>query len=184
MSNTSPAPSKAIVQVEPSRRAFFADAGFPVEPGLREVFADWLSTFRWAWFGSFTFGYDARVPAVWRAWRRYLQRIRKAMKGPVDRDKYGDIPTDAYDDVPLAAFTVMERGKLRGTPHLHAFVAGVEELPRNYWWKDWYDHAGRNEIRPYDDKRGATYYLTKYVLKEHSDIGEYELEGQLARFAR
>ena len=173
---------KPVVKVESSHRAFFADDPHPPEPGLRVAYADFLSQFKWAWFFTGTFGYRARTPAVWRCWHRYLQRIRKSMKGPVDRNEYGDIPDDAYEDVELASFAVMERGKLRGTPHLHAFVAGVEDLPRAYWWKDWFDRTGRAELLPYDPTRGAAYYLTKYVLKEASELGEYELEGSLATF--
>lgn len=58
----------------------------------------------------------------------------------------------------------------RGVPHFHALISGVAHLRRDQAWHWWFNKYGFARIEEYDTKRGAGYYLCKYVTKELGDI--------------
>ena len=58
----------------------------------------------------------------------------------------------------------------RGVPHVHALVAGVGGLRRDEVWGECFRRWGISRILPYDRRRGAGWYLAKYVVKEIVDV--------------
>ena len=130
---------------------------------------DWLSEYEWDWFVTQTFREEISFPAAARIARRQLLTLESLVKGP------------------LGAFIALERHKYRGgedpaslCPHIHILLRGVREaedfgLRRRSIWRMFYEKYGRMRIEPYDPDRGATYYLGKYVAKEISETGEWDV---------
>lgn len=63
-----------------------------------------------------------------------------------------------------------EYQKWRGVPHFHALINGVGSLRRLDWMDWWYQRFGIARILPYDAKKGAGRYISKYVVKELGEI--------------
>jgi hypothetical protein len=83
-------------------------------------------------------------------------------------------------------FLGVERGKTGGLVHLHALLGNVshlkafcgEKLPPGHWGRGCcMVHAwpcGYARVLPYDPKRGARHYVSKYIAKR---LSEWELVG-------
>jgi len=77
------------------------------------------------------------------------------------------------------AFVALEWGKTdRGVPHLHALLSGVggDDLACQRAEGLWQSY-GRARVEPYDPRRGAAFYCSKYLFKDSDDVGEWWLEG-------
>ena len=64
----------------------------------------------------------------------------------------------------------------RGVPHYHLLIGGVDTLRRDEAWKWWFDQFGFARILPYEARKGARFYLCKYVTKE---LGYFEFSDNL-----
>jgi hypothetical protein len=64
-------------------------------------------------------------------------------------------------------FYVLERGAA-GLLHLHVLVAGTAELSEGALRDTW--ECGRSDPSVYDSRRGATYYVTKWVGSDRLDF--------------
>lgn len=65
----------------------------------------------------------------------------------------------------------------RGT-HFHALIGGVSDLSRRDAWRSWFEAQGVARIEPYDPRRGAGWYVAKYVVKELGDLSFSPNAGQ------
>lgn len=57
-----------------------------------------------------------------------------------------------------------------GGIHYHALLSGVGDLFRSDSWSTWFHTYGMARIEPYDECRGAGYYLCKYVVKGMGEL--------------
>jgi len=80
---------------------------------------------------------------------------------------------------PIFWFRADEIGPHGGRFHLHALIGNVGHLRRMYWVDHWDKLAGFARILPFSSKRGAAYYVAKYVAKQ---LGEWELSDYLPAF--
>jgi hypothetical protein len=78
---------------------------------------------------------------------------------------------------PIGWVVAEEFGRLGGRYHCHALITGVRDLPRQYWQREAYRCFGRTRIAPFDPKRGAAFYVSKY---EGRLTGQIHLGGTLA----
>lgn len=74
------------------------------------------------------------------------------------------------------AFWGMEAGKVNGRLHGHALYRFNQFIPPSAEaiWRDWFDRHGRAHVDEFDQEKGATHYVSKYVSKSLSD---YDLQG-------
>ncbi len=149
---------------------------------VTETFGGWLSGLApWMWFCTLTFSQPVN-PSTARYWfDKYLQKIEDAVNSPsVDSaNTFGRRKE-------IRAFRGDELSPQRGRLHIHSLIADVEglsifcgvKLPPTKWGRRCcWTHAwpcGYARILPYDPKRGASYYVSKYVA---NPIGDWELYG-------
>ena len=60
----------------------------------------------------------------------------------------------------------MEWEKSRKVPHFHLLIGNLDGVRRNKYWELWFHQNRRAGILPYNAKLSASYYLTKYVVKD------------------
>lgn len=140
---------------------------------LTDALGKWLSElhqqFPWDWFATFTFARKEITEFGAQYWlRRYLEDAAAAGAAK------------PY------AFRADEYGPLYGRYHMHALVGNVSHLqiycgtwlPMGDWGRPccWLHRwpCGIARIFPYDPRRGANYYLSKYVVKA---LANWELIG-------
>ena len=149
-----------------------ARAGWQADQAKRDAMGAWLHTLApWLWFGTFTF--DRLVSANGaRYWfNRYLDWLASASGRPPQ------------------AFRADEYGARNGRLHLHALIAGVSlgalfepgslpaycgaRLPPGKKGRTCCaTHAlgcGYARVFPFDRDKGASFYVSKYVLKANGD---------------
>lgn len=156
---------------------------------------DFLNGYPWAHYLTLTFrppqhykrATDPGLLAHGEPWGRFSKRIHSA--APVSQD-YALRQWGAFRRtmaraaaVPLFWFYGVEHGEQFGRLHLHALTGNTERLPvatiREYWRSGW------SHVKPYDPRKGASYYITKYVTKE---LAEWDISGdvdnaqQMARY--
>jgi hypothetical protein len=141
----------------------------PVTDALGKWLTELHQQYPWDWFATLTFAREGITPAGAQYWfRRYL---------------------DGAGEAGIAkpyAFRADEYGPLHGRYHLHALVGNVSHLQiycgarlqKNEWGNPccWVHRwpCGYARIFPYDPQRGASYYLSKYVVKA---LATWELIG-------
>lgn len=131
---------------------------------LPEAYGAWLDGLApWSWFVTVTFrdrnGYAPTSDGGIRAIEGWLRDLGKMAGAPI-------------------GFVIGEEfGPLGNRFHCHLLVCGVSHLSRRFWWYEAYRRFGRARILPFDPKRGATFYVSKYVAKT---LGEIHLGGTLA----
>jgi hypothetical protein len=86
-------------------------------------------------------------------------------------------PVQRQAPLPLGWLIAEEFGRLGGRFHCHALVTGVGELRRDFWWREAFRRFGRTRIEPFDAKRGAAFYASKYAAKQ---LGALHFGGTLA----
>lgn len=108
---------------------------------VRRAWADHLGQYEWTHFVTVT----TRLPHTPRQLKRafehgYVRRLTRITQGPVPW------------------FCVVENGA-HGSAHLHALLAQTERLHVDQLRAAW--KLGHTHAEPYEDRRGAAYYLTK-----------------------
>jgi len=121
-----------------------------VNSSLRELWSEWLNEYDWNWWTTLTFRNKVTKKAANKKWNRWLRAIEEET------------------EVSPGYFRVTENQE-RNVLHFHALMLGVEHLRRLTFMDRWFEIAGYARIYPYDSKRGANHYLTKYISKELSD---------------
>jgi len=147
---------------------------------LHDTWTDWLSTFHWDHFATLTFA-DPRSEASARtAFAHYTRALARLTHG-------GGI----------GYFVGYEYGTF-GRLHLHALIRSStpqtifghggrarasSALSNKEVWQTWFDYFGRATVVPYDRKRGAAGYVSKYVTKRLAfyDIDNMQLDREISR---
>jgi hypothetical protein len=122
---------------------------------VRESLAEWADKYVFQMWMTGTFKPDqAYRDAIKtkRAFQRFIERLSK---------EYGK---DAIE-----FFMVVERFKHGDFTHIHALLNGLEGLTYNQVREFWESMFGRAQVEGYDPTKGASFYLTKYILKDTCD---------------
>ena len=126
---------------------------------LRLAWVDLLNRYNWDWFATLTFRDLPKSYTAVNRVKKWLAAIQKDEKRP------------------LGYFMATEWFKTRECPHFHLLMGNLEDVRRDKWWQVWFTWYGRNRILPYDKEKGAGYYLTKYIVKEESDLAVFTIKG-------
>jgi hypothetical protein len=108
-------------------------------PILREAWGCWLGSKQWTHFGTLTLTHEGTAEALKRQFKRWIRRLEQRSQGRV------------------GWFVAIERSP-GGLLHAHALVHGAA-LSVTDLRKAW--PAGRIDLREYDARLGAVYYVTK-----------------------
>lgn len=145
----------------------------PAQDQVHQAWTDWLSTFHWDHFATLTFREPRSEPSARRAFARYVNTLHKFTHG-------GSV----------GYFCGYEHGTF-GRLHLHALMRtstpqpdlGAGGLPRSskalpseLVWRAWFDTFGRATVSPYDRRRGAAGYVSKYVTKR---LAFYDIDNMV-----
>lgn len=145
----------------------------PDSRGLHDAWTDWLSTFHWDHFATLTFAEPRSEHSARRAFNSYVRSLTRLTVG-------GSV----------GYFCGYEHGTF-GRLHLHALLrthtpqpdlgpAGMphpqRSLPSRLVWSTWFDRFGRATVAPYDKKRGAAGYVSKYVTKR---LAFYDIDNMV-----
>lgn len=135
-----------------------------------EAFGPWLDALQyrnqdpsgelvkpWHYWGTLTFRKERSRRSVRRAIEGHLARCNVSL-----------------------AFWGIEAGKVSGRLHGHALYHFDRQIPPQAQsiWEDWWtvDGArGRAHIDQFEQEKGATHYVSKYVTKKLSD---YDIQGR------
>ena len=141
-----------------SKQYYSTTGSYNVNP-LREAWVVFLNRYNWDWFATLTFRSPPTTYTANNRLRRWIKAIQKQ-----ERRKVG-------------YYKGMEFTKL-GVPHFHLLMGNLDGVRRDKYWKLWFSQNGRARILPYNSGLGASYYLTKYVVKdEYTNAENWELEG-------
>jgi len=115
----------------------------------------------WEWFVTMTLRDPPPSGRTWtkpgwasakRAWVEFENRARPAL---------GELTT----------VRMFELTRDRGVPHIHALVADTDPSVRRMEMVDWaWDRWGIARVLKYQRKKGAAFYLSKYISKDIADI--------------
>lgn len=126
---------------------------FVVPADLRQTWGDWLSEeWKWDWWCTMTFRDPMGPKGAHTRWVKWVRWLRSAVGHRVYYVR------------------ARETGPDSDRVHYHALIMGVGEANRMAARAMWERIAGFAQIWPYDPDKGATYYLTKYLVKEGSEI--------------
>jgi hypothetical protein len=81
--------------------------------------------------------------------------------------------------VPIHWFRADEYGARLGRFHMHLLIGNVAHLRRLYWMDEWNRRAGYARILPFDDRKGAAFYVAKYITKQGGEWAISENLGSL-----
>jgi hypothetical protein len=119
---------------------------------------NWLSTFPWRWFATFTFQKDIS-PFV--AEKRFIRFMSSLDKNAI-------------------YFYVIEPHDFRYCPHIHCLIGGANRIKRKAISKQWAKKYGISKILSYKKSKNAKYYLCKYI-PEGKVEWNFELGGSDVR---
>jgi len=114
---------------------------------LRKELVNLLNRYNWDWFTTLTFRYPPTTYTALRKVNDWLITLQR------DINRY------------VGYYITQEKGML-GTVHFHLLMGNLDGVNRKKYWKLWFIRNGAARILPYDPKKGACYYLTKYVIKD------------------
>lgn len=134
---------------------------------MKEAWGTWLSCeWDWEWFVTLTFKNAsmgrAAANTIWRTWVSEMEKSSGTAPGFV---------------------RVTERTPYRYAPHYHALMLNVDGLRRTKWHDRWVTLAGWAKVLPYYPTNGASYYVSKYIAKDISDMVFSDNIGDLRRSA-
>jgi hypothetical protein len=131
----------------------------------------------WSLFGTYTFRPYGRTPRP----NHGPARVRVVDAGPSD-----DLTRRCWDGYArrlsrlcgrqIGWFVAFEPGRSLGRPHIHALLCDAEQMPAAQASKLW--KHGRSTVEPYDHRRGAPYYVSKFAGREFAD---WDVGGSLVR---
>jgi hypothetical protein len=133
----------------------------PTRRQLREAWGQFLSQFQWDWFVSLTFRDEVPTFRAYRILGRFLRDL------------------EAAAGVPIYWFRADEYGARLGRFHMHLLIGNVAHLRRLYWMDEWNRRAGYARILPFDDSKGAVFYVAKYITKQGGEWAVSENLGNL-----
>jgi hypothetical protein len=130
-------------------------AGQSIAP--RQELVKWLSTFSWTFFVTLSFRRPITGGTSFKHFKRLLWYV--ANKNKVD----------------VRAFAGVEWYHDREGKHIHALIGYDGENTFRSYHEWWYEHYGLDRWEVYDPRRGAGYYVTKYILKEDNDSATWDV---------
>lgn len=122
---------------------------------LSHVFGEWLDTYEWDYFATFTFAMPRKssgIDPVKRWWGRM------AANSP---------------SVSARAFIADEYHRDGERFHVHALLQSDPTAYQDYLWGSWRKHWGRERILKFDKGRGAAFYCGKYLIKDEQMRAEW-----------
>ncbi len=122
---------------------------------LRHEMADWLNHFDWDIWMTGTFLPD--------------QSYRDTIKTKKAFNRYIEFMSKKYDKHGIEYFMAVERFKSGDFTHIHALLNGLDGLSYKQIGGAWRHFYGRERIEKYNPKKGANFYLTKYITNELCD---------------
>lgn len=125
---------------------------------LRKGWCELLDHYNWTWFTTLTFKDFPKTYTAQNRVKRFLRYVER-----IERHK-------------VAWYMCMEYTKL-GCPHFHLLMGNLEGARYSKYFTWWFTRYGGARFKVYDPGKGATYYLTKYVIKDSYESGWYEIEG-------
>jgi len=127
---------------------------------LREKFSAWLGgpEFRWTSFGTYSFDHLKGRTTV-HCFDHILEWIGKIGSAGSHR-----------------CFVCHELGAVNDRPHLHALTEhpGIMYSEVKGRWQKKYGWA---KVKPYNSQLGAEHYVTKYILKDACNIGDWAIKS-------
>ena len=122
---------------------------------VSEAWADWLTTFNFDAFATYTFApKENRVIGQKGAFR-------------LQRKYFGQFDSE------LIYFSVAEKHKWRDDVHLHTMLKFADKgITRNKMWRNW--EQGRSRILPLNDK--GVSYCAKYLQKQRDVPIDFKLK--------
>jgi hypothetical protein len=141
---------------ERERRAY-AEAEAKMLQDARDALAEMLGRWQWEWFVTLTFRGSPRLGYCYSAWADLIRWLRQRGGEP--------------------QYFRGTEWQMRGTPHFHALVFGVNHAARRMDVVDWWGcRYGWARVFAYDPRLGAGFYVTKYLCKDYRDTGNWALE--------
>ncbi len=128
---------------------------------LREAWGQFLSRYPWDWFVNLTFRDEVPTFRAYRILGRFLRDL------------------EAAAEVPILWFRADEYGARLGRFHMHLLIGNAAHLRRLYWMDEWNRRAGYARILPFDDRKGAVFYIAKYITKQGGEWAISENLGML-----
>ena len=136
----------------------YITSGRQVNP-LRSAWVKLLNRYNWDWFATLTFNYPPRTYTAQSRVSRWLNTLQRQEKRKI------------------GYYKGMEFTRL-GIPHFHLLMGNLHGVRRDKYWEIWFRENGRARILPYDPRKGAAFYISKYVVKdEYSDTENWEVRG-------
>lgn len=132
-----------------------------VKQDVKTVWGDWLNSWSWSYWTTFTTQYDLSLPSA----RRMSEKI----------GKYALDGDDTY------MFWAAEEFDVKDGQHIHAL------LKTNLTWdqvRRFGLKRGRCYIETYDPKLGAGHYVSKYISKRMTDYDWIKGSRQIDMFKR
>ena len=122
-------------------------------------YVEWLSRYRWVWFGTLTF----RIPDLptWKANRIFKQWISE-----IEAE-------DGADD--FHWFRVTEHGAYRDNLHFHVLVGGLRNGSKWPWLLRWNELAGDASLTYYLRSGGASQYIVKTARPDRDFEIDFDL---------
>lgn len=116
----------------------------------REQYANWLSSEKWDYFFTGTFGDGDYTPnSARRAGQRFFKKF------------------------PSRELVILfiESGKLYGKVHLHGLLRFnfIDRPTAQTIWKRWFDKYGRAKVEIIESREAVSSYCCKYVTKHMKD---------------
>jgi hypothetical protein len=126
---------------------------------LRLSWVTFLNQFNWDWFSTLTFGDPPKTYTAQNKVSRWLDTLQRQEKRKV------------------GYYKAMEMTRV-GVPHFHLLMGNLDGVRRDKYWELWFSQNGRARIVPYDQDKGAAFYISKYVCKdEYANAENWELAG-------
>lgn len=121
----------------------------------RVALANWLGGFQWQVFATLTY----RKPRTWRTILKPFGRFLEVV---------------ARSRGHCWSFVAGEWFSSGEALHLHALIGYSEPCLVQPFWEWWYLNQGRAMLKIYDQEKGASYYVTKYICKDEMLTGVWD----------
>lgn len=128
---------------------------YPNRKEISRAFGDWLNRYKWDWWATFTFRRDIGPAGAKKSLTRFLSQQKRG----------------------ATWFQALEWHRYRDSVHIHSLVGNVSDLRRLSVMDEWFKKYGIARIWPYQEEKGARYYLSKYIIKELADW-DFKIDNQ------
>lgn len=122
---------------------------------LRNEMSKWLNKIDWEIWFTGTFQPE-------RSYRDTI-KTKKAF------NRFIELMSKKYDKHGIEYFMAVERFKSGGFTHCHSLLKGLDGVSYQQIGEAWRHFYGRESVEQYDPKKGANFYLTKYITNELCD---------------